>query len=443
MTSPSPELQVTEEAARQAEEFKAQGNELLGAKDYRGAVEMYSRALELDPDNAVYWSNRSAAYLAMGDERSNALRDAERCIALRPEWWKGYSRKGAAEHALGRFDAARATYQLGLKLDPDNASLLAASEAAYEAGQAHSRRLREEAAAREERQKQQQEQEQQQAAAASAPQEDAKKEDDEDALMAAFLSEVQELEESANCVKKPQPEAAGDADEAAPKRVVDFGTSEGQLSRLLQEHYQWINLNPFRVLMLDTDASEEDIKQHYRKISTLVHPDKFAHPRAREAFEEVKKAHETMLNEDRRKTFVRLIENTRERVERERRQKLRKGVKPSELGDEEQEKETAVIKAFAEMEHRRQNLEKREAAQRRREAEQQEKDQEKLVATFKRERTWAEEDRREHRVGSWRSFQKDGKKRKEMERGWKEEAREQDGPKHGVVESDAYKKAWK
>ncbi|GLE07880.1 hypothetical protein PINS_up018622 [Pythium insidiosum] len=195
--------------------------------------------------------------------------------------------------------------------------------------------------------------------------------------------------------------------------------------------------------MLDTHATEEDIKQHYRKISTLVHPDKCTHPRAREAFEEVKKAHETMQNEDRRKTFIKLIENTRERVERERRQKLRKGIKPSELGDEEQEKETAVIKAFAEMEHRRQNLEKREAALRRREAEQQEKDQEKLVASFKRDRSWAEEDRREHRVGNWRTFQKDGKKRKEMERGWKEEARDTDGPKHGVVESDSYKKAWK
>lgn len=47
-----------------------------------------------------------------------------------------------------------------------------------------------------------------------------------------------------------------------------------------------------------------------------------------------------------------------------------------------------------------------------------------LSDSFKRERSWAEEDRRETRVGSWRTFQKDGKRRKEMDaHGWKEETR--------------------
>jgi hypothetical protein len=119
---------------------------------------------------------------------------------------------------------------------------------------------------------------------------------------------------------------------------------------------------------------------------------------------------------------VRLIANTRERVEKERRQKLKKGVKETELGDLTEEQDKAVIKAFAEMEHRRVNLEKREAAQKRREAEQQEKQQQQTVEMFKRERSWAEEDRREHRVGNWRDFQKGGKRRKEMDaQGRKEE----------------------
>ena len=62
---------------------------------------------------------------------------------------------------------------------------------------------------------------------------------------------------------------------------------------------------------------------------------------------------------------------------------------------------------------------------------------------FKRERSWAEVDRREHRVGNWRDFQKVGnKRRKEMDaHGWKEEKREQ--MQHGVVELDEYKKKWK
>lgn len=54
----------------------------------------------------VYFSNRSAAYLKLGDAKSKALKDAERCMELAPEWSKSFSRLGAAQHALGRFEGA-------------------------------------------------------------------------------------------------------------------------------------------------------------------------------------------------------------------------------------------------------------------------------------------------------------------------------------------------
>ncbi|KAG7391512.1 DnaJ (Hsp40), sub C, member 8 [Phytophthora pseudosyringae] len=431
-----------DEPQQWAEGFKAQGNELLAAGQLQDAVEMYTRAIELDPDNAVYLSNRSAAYLAMGDARGKALKDAERCVELRPRWWKGYSRKGAAQHALLRFDAARATYNDGLKLEPDNASLLQAAEEAYAAGQEHSRRLREQAQAqeraREEAEQQQQAQkEEEEERRAQQQQQKNDEPKDEDALLAEFMSEVQELEESANCVKKDEK-----TDEKKAKPPVDFGTSDGQIERLLQPHFTWINLNPFRVLMLDTDATEDDMKQHYRKISTMVHPDKSRNPKAREAFEEVNKAYNLITQEDRRKTCIRTIENATQEVEKERRQKIKKGVKESELGDLDEAVQKAVLRAFAEIENRRQNIEKREAAQRRREAEQEEKEQAKVVNMFKRERSWAETDRREQRVGNWRSFQKGGKRRKEMDaQGWKEETR--DEKKFGETDNDAYKRGWK
>ncbi|KAF1786690.1 hypothetical protein JG687_00007410 [Phytophthora cactorum] len=414
---------MAEEWAEQAEAFKADGNKLLADKQFSNAVEMYTRAIELDPENAVYYSNRSAAYLAMGDARGKALKDAEKCIELKPDWWKGYSRKGAAEHALQRFDAARATYNEGLKLDPDNASLLQASEEAYAAGQEHSKRLKEQA------------KEQERVREEVGERREQEKKDEpknEDALLAEFMSEVQELEENTNCIKKEEKE----------KPPVDFGTSDGQIERLLQPHFKWINLNPFRVLMLDTDATEEDMKQHYRKISTMVHPDKCRNPKAREAFEELKKAYNLITQEDRRKMFIRTIENATQEVEKERRQKLKKGVKESELGDLKEAVEKSVLRAFAEIENRRLNIEKREAAQRRREAEQEEKEQTKVANMFKRERSWAETDRREQRVGNWRSFQKGGKRRKEMDaQGWKEETR--DERKFGEADNDGYKRGWK
>lgn len=53
----------------------------------------------------------------------NALQDAEKCLAIKPDWSKGYGRKGAALFGLQRFDEAEKTYTQGLKLEPSNSSL--------------------------------------------------------------------------------------------------------------------------------------------------------------------------------------------------------------------------------------------------------------------------------------------------------------------------------
>jgi tetratricopeptide (TPR) repeat protein len=66
----------------------------------------------------VFFSNRSAAYLSKGDAAS-ALGDGERCIALNPTWAKGFTRKGAALHALKRYEDAIETYSAGLEVSTD------------------------------------------------------------------------------------------------------------------------------------------------------------------------------------------------------------------------------------------------------------------------------------------------------------------------------------
>ena len=49
------------------------------------------------------------------DSISKALRDAEKCLELSPMWVKGYSRLGAAQLSLNRFDAAMSTFRRGLR----------------------------------------------------------------------------------------------------------------------------------------------------------------------------------------------------------------------------------------------------------------------------------------------------------------------------------------
>jgi tetratricopeptide (TPR) repeat protein len=109
-----------------AEAFKAQGNEALKNKQFDEAIKHYTSAIELAPDNHVYFSNRSAASLSKGDA-ANALNDAEQCMTLKPDWPKAHSRKVAALHSLGRLDEALAACRHGLSLcSADDASLAAA-----------------------------------------------------------------------------------------------------------------------------------------------------------------------------------------------------------------------------------------------------------------------------------------------------------------------------
>ena len=79
--------------AEEAEQFKTAGNKALQAGNLTEAIENYTKAINCDGTNHVYYSNRSAAYLKKGDG-NNALEDAKSTIAINPEFSKGYSRKG-------------------------------------------------------------------------------------------------------------------------------------------------------------------------------------------------------------------------------------------------------------------------------------------------------------------------------------------------------------
>jgi stress-induced-phosphoprotein 1 len=115
-----------------AEDFKAQGNAALQAKKFTEAIECYTKAINLDGSNEIYYSNRSAAYLSMGDAQ-NALNDANACIGLNPDFTKGYSRKGSALHALKRYNDSIAAYEEGLSKFPDDKGLKSGLEAAKKA----------------------------------------------------------------------------------------------------------------------------------------------------------------------------------------------------------------------------------------------------------------------------------------------------------------------
>jgi len=68
-------------------DLKDKGNAALGAGNYEQAIEHYTEAIKLDPNNHVLFSNRSAAYAKQG-KYLNALEDAEKTVSIKPDWPK-------------------------------------------------------------------------------------------------------------------------------------------------------------------------------------------------------------------------------------------------------------------------------------------------------------------------------------------------------------------
>ena len=69
------------------------------------AAQVFSLALKLDGSNHVLFSNRSAAHLALG-HTDKALDDAEAALRLKPDWPKGFLRKGDALLGSGSLKGA-------------------------------------------------------------------------------------------------------------------------------------------------------------------------------------------------------------------------------------------------------------------------------------------------------------------------------------------------
>ncbi|RDA86846.1 hypothetical protein CP532_1436 [Ophiocordyceps camponoti-leonardi (nom. inval.)] len=105
-----------------ADEFKALGNKAIAEKNFDAAIDNFTQAIALQPENHILYSNRSAAY-ASKKQWDEALKDAEKTTEIKPDWAKGWGRKGAALHGKGDLVGANDAYEEGLKLDAANAQL--------------------------------------------------------------------------------------------------------------------------------------------------------------------------------------------------------------------------------------------------------------------------------------------------------------------------------
>ncbi|XP_051991854.1 dnaJ homolog subfamily C member 8-like [Xyrauchen texanus] len=196
-------------------------------------------------------------------------------------------------------------------------------------------------------------------------------------------------------------------------------TSKQQIDRLLRPGASYFNLNPFEVLQIDPEVTDEELKKRFRQLSILVHPDKNQDDvdRAQLAFEAVDKAYKLLLEPDQKKKALDVIHAGREYIEHmmtQKKKQLKKDGKSTDVEEDNPEvfrqavyKQT--MKLFAELEIKRKERDAKDMHERKRQREEEIETHEKA----KREREWQKnfEETRDGRVDSWRNFQAKGKKK--------------------------------
>jgi len=288
--------------------------------------------IEVEDGAHLLAADRAVALLRIG-KNQEALNSARLAVKLRPEWPVGLHRCGQALLALSRPSEALRDLQKAAQRDSSSSSLKIDVDRAEQA-------LRN------------QDNDDDQKVLV-----DEKKASDDP--LGNFLEEIEELERQPTRKRK----RTASVYKVDHEKETNGWTTENQMARVLQKNYKWVNTNPFAVFgFRNEEATSEDVKKRFHKLSSLIHPDKNPSEQAEEAFQELTRAHERLKDEESRKRFSEIISQCKSRV-REARGNLRNGQILSNdeadlaHGDIEEAFDRATKKEFALREHRRRKAE--------------------------------------------------------------------------------------
>jgi len=89
-------------------------------KDYQGAVEDYTQAIELNPQFVEAYLKRAATHYKLGDDR-DTLKDCTQALQINPNLALAYYYQGRARYRLGYTQAALEAYTQAIRIEPDQA----------------------------------------------------------------------------------------------------------------------------------------------------------------------------------------------------------------------------------------------------------------------------------------------------------------------------------
>lgn len=97
-----------------------QGIDKLSAKDYQGAIELFTKALEANPKDAEAYYNRGVAYAQL-KQYEKAIADYSKVLELNPEDVEAYDNRAIARAELEDYAGAIADYTQVLQRKPNDA----------------------------------------------------------------------------------------------------------------------------------------------------------------------------------------------------------------------------------------------------------------------------------------------------------------------------------
>lgn len=110
-----------------ATNFKNQGNECYKFKQYKHAIEYYTKGLDVDCGvdkiNSALYLNRAACNLELHNYR-RCIEDCKKCLGIDEKNIKACFRSGKAFFLIDRFDEAIGVIEYGLTIDANNKDLL-------------------------------------------------------------------------------------------------------------------------------------------------------------------------------------------------------------------------------------------------------------------------------------------------------------------------------
>ena len=103
-----------------AETYFIWGNIKYRSGDYKGALDDYTQALHLKPDDTEAYYNRGTAKIKLGQHFA-AIQDFDMAIQLEPDLAEAYYNRGTAKQNLGQHFAAIQDFDMAIQLEPDDA----------------------------------------------------------------------------------------------------------------------------------------------------------------------------------------------------------------------------------------------------------------------------------------------------------------------------------